>query len=610
MWLSFVLLDIVLSTTRCRERSDYPASTSGFARVIDRRLARYDYVVPPYAIQKAKRGIMTFRNTETMFPVSVRLTDEEYIQTEVKRCADCLSLSSTRTCAFHPMNPERACTNNKKLLKGSRITWVASTRDPASECYSKLKFNPSIPLIGDRCRYSGDSRKIVDNCGECVAQSGCLWSETYGCMINRGFAPCEYETYSGERHDGAEGFFSTNNDPNYGIEYQDTTRCEWVSGPNPSVCQLGPLGGLRYSHGGAGSWKPFAVVAKEFELPTTAATEYANRIKNEFETATTESSDGLESCIRTGDTASLMCRIVHSSVISTSDSASLSIHQRMERNRLRKALFILGPSAAGKTFSSRRMLSIFQSEADRLCPSGITTPGWRGALFRTLDGGLIRDESHVYQEMRQLVHGRSVEIAGISDLMKEFFQNPISILKKRLFSDWTAHHQNMVIVETGVDFWTVIGRTTGAEFLGKVGDMFKHLFKNHYEIGMMVVYASLASCERAGHLRESQEGKKYDSDGWAYALTLIPDAIKRLQQASTSCLRPIVLVDNSDFLNRVTYWLFPEQEELNVVLSHGTVLWRYRPRGSTGSWQNLPPSDDLKGRFPTTEPTRPRTHRG
>ena len=73
----------------------------------------------------------------------------------------------------------------------------------------------------------------------------------------------------------------------------------------------------------------------------------------------------------------------------------------------RRAVFVLGPSAAGKTFSTRRCL-----------PQILSANSWsRSSGFISIDGGIMRDESLLWEEMKGLARAPTGEMmAGFSDL--------------------------------------------------------------------------------------------------------------------------------------------------------------------------------------------------
>eukprot|EP00939_MAST-03C_sp_MAST-3C-sp1_P000800 g800.t1 len=173
----------------------------------------------------------------------------------------------------------------------------------------------------------------------------------------------------------------------------------------------------------------------------------------------------------------------------------------------RIAVFVLGPSAAGKTFLTKANLSnvlrdnhLLQDPQKGKLPQG----------FVSIDGGLVRDVSKMWQFMSSVPHEHK-DIEGFSDLFKTYFKKHVGDFKSRLFVSLLSKGMNMVIPDTASDYFPPVHPGKAMHFL--------RLLKEHnYSILMTAVQASKAKCEDNGSKRQVKEGKKYSSRAWKYSM--------------------------------------------------------------------------------------------
>ena len=131
---------------------------------------------------------------------------------------------------------------------------------------------------------------------------------------------------------------------------------------------------------------------------------------------------------------------------------SLRSHHNLQG---RIAVFVLGPSAAGKTYLTRRNLSqvlrtnhLFETSTKDEPPQA----------FVSIDGGLIRDVSKMWRFMSALPRYMNVgrrsdldPVLGFSDLFSEYFKKRTGDFKLRLFRSLLRKGINMIIPDTAAD---------------------------------------------------------------------------------------------------------------------------------------------------------------
>jgi hypothetical protein len=194
------------------------------------------------------------------------------------------------------------------------------------------------------------------------------------------------------------------------------------------------------------------------------------------------------------------------------------------------AVFVLGPSAAGKTYTTRHTL----------LRNLLVKNGWDGDLgFFSIDGGTIRDESLMWQEMKEIPAHSDARYSGFSDLFSEYFQPHISVLKKKLFAWLLKRRMNIIVPDTCVSI------------KNKIAKRFSAFQREGYRIVMTAVYASKAACTAQGRSREKHEGKRYSNNSWVLAMHKIP-ALFNLARDKGVTDETFFITDNTDHANVVT----------------------------------------------------------
>jgi len=169
------------------------------------------------------------------------------------------------------------------------------------------------------------------------------------------------------------------------------------------------------------------------------------------------------------------------------------------------AIFVLGPSASGKTHMTRQNLTKI------LKVNGLS----HESSFISIDGGIMRDCSENWRQMKRR-HTR--EYKGFKDLFGGYFQPMVRQFKKRCFQTLLSRGVNMIIPETSVNASSTVEHYHGPATKGKVKIMFDKLKEEGYTILMTAVHASRLKCMDNGKRREVLEGKKYKNASWGVAI--------------------------------------------------------------------------------------------
>ena len=167
----------------------------------------------------------------------------------------------------------------------------------------------------------------------------------------------------------------------------------------------------------------------------------------------------------------------------------------------RHAILVLGPSAVGKTFSTKNALATV-----------LERNGWMSdMMFLSIDGGIMRETSKTWNTMKELprqVRG-DYRYKGVSDLFSGYFKPTISGMKKKVFKYCVKSGKNIIVPETGASPLPGVP--------GKVKSMLKLLKKYDYRVVMTAVSGSRERCRLNGTSREVKEGKKYNGMTWKWA---------------------------------------------------------------------------------------------
>jgi len=167
----------------------------------------------------------------------------------------------------------------------------------------------------------------------------------------------------------------------------------------------------------------------------------------------------------------------------------------------RVAIFVLGPSAAGKTYSTRvNLAEVLAANHLPMVP------------FVSIDGGIMREKSKAWEEFRAYC-----KVDGFTDLFRKYFKKDVGRFKKDLFHFLADRGTNIVIPDTFADWVPGINK-------GKGMYMLESLRKRGYTILMTAVFGSESKCIKNGTSREKKEGKLYHCTYWERAIRKIADA--------------------------------------------------------------------------------------
>lgn len=152
------------------------------------------------------------------------------------------------------------------------------------------------------------------------------------------------------------------------------------------------------------------------------------------------------------------------------------------------ALFVLGPSASGKTTLLK------QAVAD--IPQGAIT----------VDGSTIRDCSEVWRRTVQRASDRG--LSGFSNYFQNDFKGPADRLKHSIMDNAINNRANVVVPETASNVQGVI-------------DMVDRFLAAGYRLSFVATIAVKHVCEERGRSREAEEGKKFSSKNWKNSVQAI-----------------------------------------------------------------------------------------
>lgn len=187
-----------------------------------------------------------------------------------------------------------------------------------------------------------------------------------------------------------------------------------------------------------------------------------------------------------------------------------------------KLIMGFGPSASGKTFWAKTIIKIFK-EADKTYPDS----------FITIDGGIYRETSNIYQITKQLIKKKC--LAGFTNLV----QAGLTILNKSLFKagsikkllvnfikDQKSIKINLYVPDTLAGCGIPVVRECK-----KVYEPYINITGDTKWIGLLIWQHKLGTeCEfpskykcvgttESGKRRERDEGKKYSNSTWSRAMS-------------------------------------------------------------------------------------------
>eukprot|EP00928_Gymnodinium_smaydae_P008126 TRINITY_DN12940_c0_g5_i1.p1 TRINITY_DN12940_c0_g5~~TRINITY_DN12940_c0_g5_i1.p1 ORF type:complete len:511 (+),score=71.39 TRINITY_DN12940_c0_g5_i1:53-1585(+) len=170
-----------------------------------------------------------------------------------------------------------------------------------------------------------------------------------------------------------------------------------------------------------------------------------------------------------------------------------------------KAIFVLGASGSGKTYSTKvRLESILEKNA------------WDTALnFVSLDGGLMRDISVVWNEVKLLVKElpAKARIVGFSDAFKAIGKAGSNAAKKKMQLHLIEQRKNIIIPDT-LSSVCAFNNPKYSPLLCPAMQLYDTLVDATYDVVLVAINTDSNNCMAQGNERAPSENKQYDSKGW------------------------------------------------------------------------------------------------
>lgn len=166
---------------------------------------------------------------------------------------------------------------------------------------------------------------------------------------------------------------------------------------------------------------------------------------------------------------------------------NININEVNKQDPKKIAVFVLGPSASGKSHGLAKYLKQIFIE-NKLKPSGD---------FIKIDGGDFREKSYVWKQLVNQI--QKVGIAGVSNLYSGFWKS-YSNEHKKLLEEYAINNEKCVIYPDTI---------SGLYPLSTI-EKFK---KAGYTIVLVSIWGDKSTTRVQGILREKEEGKMYNSLG-------------------------------------------------------------------------------------------------
>jgi hypothetical protein len=192
----------------------------------------------------------------------------------------------------------------------------------------------------------------------------------------------------------------------------------------------------------------------------------------------------------------------------------LFIVDPMERNKRKRTILGFGPSSSGKTYWAEEVVQLFGEDFPK--------------VFLSIDGGIMREQSFVYQliikqnSLRSIVGFDNLVLAGVNLVSKSLFSSDEikNSLLKFLKIQKVENRISLYVPETlGGCFFNC--QEKYKKYIDLTGD-------SKSWIGLMI-YQHLSNCvfpsgfqctgtEKAGKSRQRQQGKKYSSSAYTNSI--------------------------------------------------------------------------------------------
>mmetsp|Transcript_34625 Transcript_34625/g.79732 ORF Transcript_34625/g.79732 Transcript_34625/m.79732 type:complete len:291 (+) Transcript_34625:45-917(+) len=193
------------------------------------------------------------------------------------------------------------------------------------------------------------------------------------------------------------------------------------------------------------------------------------------------------------------------------------VAQAMAAGELRyegKVLFLLGPSAAGKSTA--------------LAEGWLKVPS--GAMV--VDGNTIRQQSESWQKVADLARARG--LAGLSDYFEDYFKTPMDKVKKMILRDAIRRQTNVIVPDTASDF------------SGTKATMQKFIDAG-YSLSFSAVYGDEAVILGRGKARATEDGKQFTGKNWRKSVQTILSLQDHLEETGLIAdSGSVQVLDNSE----------------------------------------------------------------
>lgn len=250
----------------------------------------------------------------------------------------------------------------------------------------------------------------------------------------------------------------------------------------------------------------------------------------------------------------------------------------------RVAVWILGASGAGKTFSTRVMLP------DLLQRNGFDPK----RCWLSLDGGIMRESGigRVWTEMnaiKQLFRNHGSDLKGFGDAYKEYGAPFSEKLKSKLVDLFTGPSQSLSLLLPDTVVPSVVNlnfesksETEQRDIVLKKSTVYDKLREKGFDIVIVAVNTDAANVLAQAGKRELAEGKKYMDFSWYPSVMAVAWMMNwaRQERHNTHWFE---VVDNNNHVNVVQRrknfitWISPKANKVPLVIENLVASFGCRP---------------------------------
>eukprot|EP00928_Gymnodinium_smaydae_P021580 TRINITY_DN18441_c0_g1_i1.p1 TRINITY_DN18441_c0_g1~~TRINITY_DN18441_c0_g1_i1.p1 ORF type:complete len:526 (+),score=32.33 TRINITY_DN18441_c0_g1_i1:214-1578(+) len=251
--------------------------------------------------------------------------------------------------------------------------------------------------------------------------------------------------------------------------------------------------------------------------------------------------------------------------------AGQSANPKMLTSKAPKAIFVLGPSGAGKTYSTKlRLKDILQSN------------GWDATLnFMTIDGGEMREQGVVWKEVKELVKviSKLTPIVGFKDAYKTIGRAGSSPAKKMLQDSFISNRLNVIIPDTLSDSRCILFSTLHSSLMCPAWKLYKRLRKANYDIVLVGINTDKNNCMAQGAERALSENKQYTKNGWEVQITGL---VNFFNQARAAGNKNVFMIADNNNHPKISMLQFCKPGS-GAVCRKGSIRW-YDGAGSVAKF--------------------------